>query len=149
MFCITSTKLHLLWNREVLHPITPQRGLRQGEVLSLYLFVLCTEVLGQMITAEVDKGRWKAVKPSRHGPSISHIFFCRWSNSFWRSIRGSTLKSFFVWWVGRRSTHKNPYYFLVEIHLRISSHVSAKPLTFHAQKTWDSTKKKKEGDSLR
>lgn len=37
--------------------------------------MLCTEVLGQMISGSVEEGSWKAVKHARYSPSLSHIFF--------------------------------------------------------------------------
>lgn len=75
MFCIKSTKLSISWNGEKLTPITFERGLRQGDPLSQYLFVLCTELLGQQIHRAVREGRWKPVKASRTEPGILHIFF--------------------------------------------------------------------------
>lgn len=45
-----------------------------GDPLSPYLFVLRMEFLGQSINKAVKEGRWKQVKTSRSGPSVSHIF---------------------------------------------------------------------------
>lgn len=75
MFCVSSTKLSLLWNGDKLEPFTPNRGLRQGDRLSPYPFVLCMEVLGKRMNKAKAYGIWKGVKASRHGPSIPHIFF--------------------------------------------------------------------------
>lgn len=74
MLCVTSTKLSLLWNGEMLEPCVPQIVLRQGDPLSLYLFVLCTEVLGQLIGAGMDKRCWKIVKSSRSGQASPASF---------------------------------------------------------------------------
>lgn len=75
MGCIQSTKISVLWNGERLDSFTPECGLRQGDPLSPYLFVLCMEVLGQQIREAVRVGTWKACKLSRGRPSLSHLFF--------------------------------------------------------------------------
>lgn len=54
MDCTISTSL---WNGEKLESFQPSRGIRQGDPLSPYLFVLCMEVFGQRITQEVEGGK--------------------------------------------------------------------------------------------
>lgn len=75
MNCIRMGSCRLLWNGEVTEAINPSRGIRQGDPLSPYLFVLCVERLSQWINMQVAKGSWKAIRPSRSGPQISHLFF--------------------------------------------------------------------------
>ncbi|KAL8142650.1 LOW QUALITY PROTEIN: hypothetical protein V2J09_015682 [Rumex salicifolius] len=46
----------------------PSRGIRLGDPISSYLFILCFERLSHMITNLVESKRWKAIRLSRGGP---------------------------------------------------------------------------------
>jgi len=56
MRCITSVKYKVLMNGEPRGNITPGRGLRQGDPLSPFIFILCKRSLAFLITQRV-KGR--------------------------------------------------------------------------------------------
>lgn len=65
----------MLWNGEALEEFSPSRGIRQGDPISPYLFVLCIEKLFQMISLAMDHRDWRSIKVSREGPLLSHLAF--------------------------------------------------------------------------
>lgn len=75
MTCVETPLLSILWEGEQTDFFKPGRGIRQGDPISPYLFVLCIERLSHIILKEVDKGNWKGIKVSRNGPTLSHLFF--------------------------------------------------------------------------
>ncbi|XP_065639085.1 uncharacterized protein LOC136071559 [Quercus suber] len=75
MSCITSVSTSLLLNGGSLDPFLPSRGIRQGDPLSPYLFILCMEFLGHLIEGKCAAKLWTPVKASRSGPAFSHLFF--------------------------------------------------------------------------
>ena len=77
MSCISSVSTFVLFNGGSLDPFRPSRGIRQGDPLSPYIFILCMEFLNQLIQEKCEAKVWCPVKASRSGPSFSHLFFCR------------------------------------------------------------------------
>lgn len=73
--CISSSSMRVLWNGEALEEFSPSRGIRQGDPLSPYLFVMCLERLFQAICLAVDQKLWKPICLSRGGPRLSHLAF--------------------------------------------------------------------------
>ncbi|KAK4283181.1 hypothetical protein QN277_000163 [Acacia crassicarpa] len=73
--CISSSSLQLLWNGDKATTFNPSRGVRQGDPLSPYLFVICMEKLAHLIQSEIQAKQWKPIRLSRTGPQISHLFF--------------------------------------------------------------------------
>ena len=55
--------------------IKPTRGLRQGDLLSPYLFLLVSEGLNGLIQQVVAAGDIRGFSLCRNGPQISHLFF--------------------------------------------------------------------------
>ena len=67
MAYITSVSIRVLWK--------PSRGVRQGDPLSSYPFVLCIERLSYGILNAVSAGKWHPITLSRNGVPLSHLFF--------------------------------------------------------------------------
>lgn len=74
MSCVSSTPSSILFNGGALDPFYPSRGIRQGDPLSPYLFILCMEVLGRVIKEKSANGEWSP-EASKSGLAFSHLFF--------------------------------------------------------------------------
>jgi len=75
MHCVTSSTLSILWNGNKMPPFKPSHGLRQGDLLSPYLFIICMEKLSIAINNVVQQGAWEPIHISNNGPRISHLLF--------------------------------------------------------------------------
>ena len=72
--CISSTSTTLLFNGSQLETFNPSKGLRQGNPISPYIFILCMEFLSSLINKKCEDGNWVKVKASCGGPGFSHSF---------------------------------------------------------------------------
>lgn len=55
--------------------IVPERGLRQGDPLSSYLFLLCIKGLTALLKNFETRKLVQGIKVARNAPSISHMLF--------------------------------------------------------------------------
>ncbi|KAK2642401.1 hypothetical protein Ddye_024164 [Dipteronia dyeriana] len=62
-------------NGEIHGNIIPSRGIRQGDHLSPYLFLICAKGLSSLIGLAHEQGLLNGFKCSCGGPTISHLFF--------------------------------------------------------------------------
>ena len=62
--------------------IKPTRGLRQGDPLSPYLFLLVSEGLNGLIQQAMATNDIRGFSLCRNGPQISHLFFLQMRISF-------------------------------------------------------------------
>ena len=72
-------------NGEPRSHIVPTRGLRLGDSLSPYLFLLCFEGLNGLIQHAINDGKLHGFSPCKSGPKISHLFFANDSLLFCRA----------------------------------------------------------------
>ncbi|CAA7041153.1 unnamed protein product [Microthlaspi erraticum] len=75
MSCVQSVNYQVLINGEPYGHIIPTRGLRQGDPISPYLFVICTEMLVKMMCDAEEKGLITGLKVARGSPAVSHLLF--------------------------------------------------------------------------
>lgn len=73
--CLSTCSMSILWNGTPTESFQPTRGIRQGDPLSPYLFVLCMERLIHVIESAVAQRRWKPVSVCRGSPPISNLMF--------------------------------------------------------------------------
>ena len=75
MECISSVQYRVLLNGQPKGHIIPQRGLRQGDPLSPYLFIMCTEALVVNIKKAERNKQLTGLEVARACPPISHLLF--------------------------------------------------------------------------
>ena len=85
MQCVCSLRCKILHNGTEIGPITPERGLRQGDPLSPYLFIICADSLSSALKELQDKGLIHGCNIARSAPAISHLFFVNDSYFFFKA----------------------------------------------------------------
>ncbi|XP_037496859.1 uncharacterized protein LOC105637737 [Jatropha curcas] len=85
LHCSSSVSYKVLHQGQVIGPIVPSRGLRQGDPLSPYLFIICTEALSRLIQAKENAGAIHGIKIIRGAPTVSHLFFADDSVLFFKA----------------------------------------------------------------
>lgn len=75
MYCITTTTMSVKLNRESLPYFKPSKGLRQGDPLSPYLFILMANALSTLIHNALMMGHLRGIKLTRSCPTLSHLLF--------------------------------------------------------------------------
>ena len=82
---ITTISYSILINGEPSQVIQPSGGIRQGDLLSPYLFLLCTEGLHSLMCQASEFGQIWGVSICKKGPRLTHLFFANNSLVFYKS----------------------------------------------------------------
>ena len=85
MRCVTLVKYAVWINGQPHGLIQPTRGLRQGDPLSPYLFLICAKGLSALLHQATHRKAIKEVATSVRGPRVSHLFFANDSLVFGRA----------------------------------------------------------------
>lgn len=91
LFCVKTLSYHFCLNGSLLLPIIPNRGLRQGDSLSPYLFLLCVEGLSNAIDSVTEAGQIHGCRISPRAPAITHLLFAYESFLFFRANKEEAL----------------------------------------------------------
>ena len=75
MQCISSVTYAIRINGKPKGHIIPTQGLRQGNLLSPYLFLLCAKGLSALIKKAIVDGSMQGVSVCKGEPLLSHLFF--------------------------------------------------------------------------
>ncbi|KAL3833012.1 hypothetical protein ACJIZ3_007748 [Penstemon smallii] len=101
--CIMTCSYSFLINGVPFGFVRPGRGIRQGDPLSPYLFIIYTELLSRLLIKEECNASFRGVKIARTAPTISHILYaddlviyCRAIQEDVNTIVG-TLEKFSTW----------------------------------------------------
>ena len=86
MSCVKTVSYSIMVNGEPIGMIHLERGIRQGDPLSPFLFLLCMEGFHALIKHSVRNGDIKGFSLCKRGPKLTHLFFADDSLFFCRSI---------------------------------------------------------------
>ncbi|XP_057450409.1 uncharacterized protein LOC130741856 [Lotus japonicus] len=75
MRCVSTVSFSIMLNGNPQTVFSPGRGLRQGDPLSPYLFILCGEVFSALIERVVLSANLSGIRVARAVPVISHLLF--------------------------------------------------------------------------
>ncbi|XP_062028884.1 uncharacterized protein LOC133744870 [Rosa rugosa] len=75
MQCVSTVRYSFLINGQPKGYLTPTRGLRQGDPLSPYLFLLCAEFFSALLDKKASQGLLQGVRVCEGAPVIHHLLF--------------------------------------------------------------------------
>lgn len=73
--CVSTVSFSFLINNSVYGSVIPSRGIRQGDPLSPYIFILCGEVLSGLCAQAQRSGHLTGLQMGTGAPRINHLLF--------------------------------------------------------------------------
>ncbi|KAL8125037.1 hypothetical protein AgCh_012638 [Apium graveolens] len=86
MICIKTVSYSFIQQGTVFGEVQPQRGIRQGDPISPYLYILCAEGLSSIIKRNEEVGLLHGCSIARRAPSVSHLLFADDCYFFFRAV---------------------------------------------------------------
>lgn len=75
MNCVSSVEFCVIINGKAGGGFKPSRGIRQGDPISPYLFIIVSDVLFSMLNHAAARGFLKGLSFGRRGLTLTHLFF--------------------------------------------------------------------------
>jgi hypothetical protein len=75
MECVTSVSYRFRVKGDLTDVVYPGRGLRQGDPISPYLFLLCAKGFSSLLNKAEDEGLICGIKLAPNAPRVSHLLF--------------------------------------------------------------------------
>lgn len=85
--CISTVEYQILLNGNRTSPIFPSRGIRQGDPLSPYLYILSANILSCLIIEQEKLKKWKGIRICQNATPVSHLLYADDSVFFFEITR--------------------------------------------------------------
>jgi hypothetical protein len=75
MKCCSTVRYRFKLNETLTEEVVPSRGLRQGDLISPYLFLICGEAFSCMLNAAEEEGKLEGICMAPNAPRFNHLLF--------------------------------------------------------------------------
>ena len=131
--CLSGASFSILLDGSPFGKFSPSRGLRQGDPLLPFLFIMGSEILSRLILREENRGLIHGIKISRLSLPISHLLFAdelmiftRAKNSEVESIK-NCLNSYSSWYGQKVNFEQSAIFFSKNCSLPITKFQISSP----------------------